>query len=113
MESETLLVLTTCGNDGDAAALARLLVERRLAACVNAVSNVASTYRWEGKIVADREALLIIKTTKALLPALEAVIRAESTYEVPEILAVPVAGGSPPYLAWLAESVAPEQDSAV
>ena len=108
-----MLVLTTCGSEADAEALARRLVEGGLAACVNTVGDVASTYRWDGKVVAEREALLIIKTTKARLPGLEAAIRAESTYELPEILAIPVVGGSPAYLAWLAESVTPPKDSAV
>ena len=63
MTEETMVVLTTCGNDEDASALARALVERRLAACVNAVSEVASTYRWKGEVQQDQETLLIIKTT--------------------------------------------------
>ena len=64
MTKETMVVLTTCGNDEDAGALARALVERRLAACVNAVSRVASTYRWKGEVQQDQETLLIIKTTR-------------------------------------------------
>jgi periplasmic divalent cation tolerance protein len=110
MESEALLVLTTCGSETDAAALARLLVDRRLAACVNAIGNVASTYRWEGRVLADRETLLIIKTTKARLRELEQTIRAESTYELPELVAVDVQTGSSAYLAWLTESVAESKD---
>ena len=63
-----MVVLTTCGNDEDAGALARALVERRLAACVNAVSKVASTYRWKGEVQQDQETLLIIKTTPSGSP---------------------------------------------
>jgi periplasmic divalent cation tolerance protein len=110
MESEALLVLTTCGNEADAAALARLVVERRLAACVNAIDHVASTYRWEGKVCEDRETLLIIKTTKARLAELEQTIRAESSYELPELIAVPIGTGSTAYLAWLTESVTEAKD---
>ena len=110
MESETLLVLTTCGNDEAAGSLARLLVERRLAACVNALGNVASTYRWQGRVQQDRETLLLIKTTKARLAEVEAAIRAESSYELPEIIALLVPMGSAPYLEWLRESVTELKD---
>ena len=106
MTSETMVVLTTCGNAADAGALARALVERRLAACVNAVSHVASTYRWKGEVLEDQETLLIIKTTAARLAALEQAIRELSKYEVPEVIALPVRAGGADYLAWVAESVA-------
>jgi periplasmic divalent cation tolerance protein len=101
-----MVVLTTCGNAADAGALARALVERRLAACVNAVSHVASTYRWKGEVLEDQETLLIIKTTAARLAALEQAIRELSKYEVPEVIALPVRAGGADYLAWVAESVA-------
>ena len=110
MSVGAIVVLTTCGNDEDANALARLLVEQRLAACVNAVSNVASTYRWKGEIQRDRETLLIIKTTAAQLAALEQAIRKHSKYELPEVIALPVAAGGADYLAWVGESVAELKD---
>lgn len=110
MSDETLLVLTTCGNDEDANALARLLVEQRLAACVNAIGKVASTYRWKGEVQQDQETLLIIKTTAPRLAALEQAIRASSKYELPEVVALPVRAGSNDYLAWLRESVAELKD---
>ena len=88
-----MVVLTTCGNDEDASALARALVEQRLAACVNAVSTVASTYRWKGEVQQDQETLLIIKTTAPRLAALEQTIREHSKYELPEMIALPVQGG--------------------
>ena len=110
MGSEALLVLTTCGNETDAAGLAQVLVERRLAACVNAIGKVASTYRWRGKVQQDRETLLIIKTTKARLPDVEQTIRAESKYELPEFIVVGVQTGSSAYLTWLMESVAESKD---
>ena len=110
MTSETLVVLTTCGNDEDAGALARRLVEQRVAACVNAISNVASTYRWKGEVQQDRETLLIIKTTTERLPAVEQTIRALTKYEVPEIIALPVEAGGADYLAWIRESVAELKD---
>src|SRR5262245_7893673 len=105
-----MVVLTTCGNDEDAQALAHVLVERRLAACVNAISKVASTYRWKGEVQQDQETLLIIKTTAPRLAALEQAIRAGSKYELPEVIALPVQAGSSDYLAWLRESVAELKD---
>ena len=110
MTKETMLVLTTCGNDEDAGALARVLVERRLAACVNAVSNVASTYRWKGDVQQDRETLLIIKTTTSRLAAVEKTIREQSKYELPEFIALPLHAGGADYLAWIRESVAELKD---
>ena len=105
-----MVVLTTCGSDADADRLARLLVERRLAACVNAVGGVTSTYRWGGGVQQDRETWLIIKTTAESFGALEQTLRAESKYELPEVIALPVGAGSAAYLDWLRESVAPRKD---
>src|SRR5262245_635091 len=110
MTKETMIVLTTCGSDEDADALARVLVERRLAACVNAVSKVASTYRWKGEVQQDQETLLIIKTCGERLAAVEKAIREKSKYELPEFIALPVAGGGADYLAWIRESVAELKD---
>ena len=110
MTKETMVVLTTCGNDEDAGALARTLVERRLAACVNAVSNVASTYRWKHEVQQDRETLLIIKTTAPRLAAVEKTIREQSKYELPEFIALPVQAGGAEYLDWVRESVTELKD---
>lgn len=110
MTAATMVVLTTCGNDEDANALARLLVEQRLAACVNAVSKVMSTYRWKGEVLEDRETLLIIKTTAPRLAALEQAIRKHSKYELPEVIALSVTAGAADYLAWVGESVAELKD---
>jgi periplasmic divalent cation tolerance protein len=110
MTEETIVVLTTCGNDEDAQALARTLVERRLAACVNSIGKVASTYRWKGEVRHDHETLLIIKTTAARLRALEKAIRESSKYELPELIALPIAAGGADYLEWVRESVAELRD---
>ena len=110
MTEETMVVLTTCGNDEDASGLARALVERRLAACVNAIGRVSSTYRWQGEIHRDQETLLIIKTTAARLAAVEKTIREQSKYELPEVIALPVHAGGADYLAWIRESVAELKD---
>jgi periplasmic divalent cation tolerance protein len=103
--SESLLVLTTCSSTAEADSLATALVQRRLAACVNSLGGVTSTYRWQGDVAREQENLLLIKTTAERYAALEEAIRELSSYELPEILAVRVAAGSEGYLAWLAASV--------
>jgi len=107
--SEIAIVLTTIGGDADAAALARTLVEERLAACVNVLPPMASVYRWKGSVEQDREQQLVIKTTRDGLAALEARLRTLHPYELPEFLVLGVAAGSRAYGAWVAESVAPER----
>jgi periplasmic divalent cation tolerance protein len=99
------IVLTTLGADADAAALARTLVEERLAACVNVLPPMTSVYRWQGSVEQDREQQLIIKTSVARLGELEARLKSLHPYELPEFLIVPATGGSDAYLAWLRESV--------
>ncbi len=99
-----LTVTTACATRDEADRIARTLVERRLAACVQRVGPIASTYRWQGDIETAEEWLLIIKTRAKLLPELEAAIVELHSYNVPEILALPVSGGSPAYLSWLLES---------
>jgi periplasmic divalent cation tolerance protein len=105
VDSPAVLVLTTLGADADAAALARTLVEERLAACVNVLPAMTSLYRWKGAVEQDREQQLVIKTTPSRLRALEVRLKALHPYEVPEFLVVPAEGGSAAYLAWVRESV--------
>lgn len=98
-------MLVTAPDEATAAALARALVTERLAACVNRLPGVRSTYRWQGELHDEAEVLLIAKTTAAGYPALERRIRELHPYEVPEIVALPIEHGSTPYLAWLAAQV--------
>ena len=105
-QDAAVIVLTTIGASTDPAALARTLVEERLAACVNVLPVMTSYYRWKGTVEEDREQQLIIKTTPSRLPALEARLRELHPYEIPELLVLPIVGGSSAYLAWLQESVA-------
>jgi periplasmic divalent cation tolerance protein len=98
--------MTTCADVEQGRELAAVLVGERLAACVNAVPRVSSTYWWDGRIEHADECLLLIKTTRDRFPALEQAIKARSRYELPEILAVAVVGGSAEYLRWVQASVA-------
>ena len=100
-----VLVLTTLGADTDAAAIARTLVDERLAACVNVLPVMESVYRWKGAVDRDREQQLVMKTTAERVPALEARLRQLHPYELPEFLVVSASGGSAAYLGWIAESV--------
>jgi len=96
-----LVIFCTCPDRETATRLARTLVEERLAACVNAIGGVVSTYRWQDKIEVDDEVLLLIKTTADQYEALEARLIELHPYEVPEVLAIEPVAGSAPYLAWL------------
>jgi periplasmic divalent cation tolerance protein len=99
------MVLTTLGAEADAAALARTLVNERLAACVNILPPMISVYRWRDRVEEDREQQLLIKTSPACLEALEAKLKALHPYEVPEFLVLPVEGGTAAYLDWLRDAV--------
>ena len=99
------LILTTAGSDEQAEAIARALVERRLAACVNIVGQVCSIYRFKGKIEREGEHLLVIKSAARLFPKVRDAIRELHSYEVPEVLAIPIQAGDEAYLAWLGESL--------
>lgn len=98
---QTLLVLTNLPDQASAQALATALVEERLAACVNLLAPCRSIYRWQGAIEDATEIPLLIKTTAQRYAALEAAIRARHPYELPEIIAVPIAHGLPDYLNWV------------
>lgn len=104
---QTLIVLTNLPDAASAQALAKLLVEQRLAACVNILAPCHSVYRWQDKIENAIELPLLIKTTAERYAALETAIRAHHPYELPEIVAVPVERGLPDYLAWVAAQTAP------
>lgn len=104
---ETLLVFTNLPDAAAAGKLAARLVEARLAACVNVLAPCRSTYRWNGAIEQAEEVPVLAKTTTARYGALEAAIRELHPYELPEIVAVPVARGLPDYLAWVAAETKP------
>lgn len=94
------LILTTCPNRDEAERLARLLVELRLAACVQ-VTGVTSFYEWDGAINRDDEQLLVIKAPSASYDEIEAAISRNHSYDVPEIVRIPITAGSEEYLRWI------------
>jgi len=103
-QSESIVIFITAAGEEEAAVLARTLVEAKLAACVNMVSNVRSIYAWKGSIEDDREHLMIVKTQRHLFDRLAAKVREMHSYDVPEIIALPIVEGSPDYLKWLQEA---------
>jgi len=99
--TDKIVVLSTCASEEEADRLSRMLVERRLAACVNVLPNMRSVYRWNGAIESAVECLLVIKSSRAQFDSLRAALEAAHSYELPEALALPVIDGSPAYLEWL------------
>jgi periplasmic divalent cation tolerance protein len=105
--TDAIVVLTTTGSQEEAAKIAQALVERQLAACVQITGPITSVYRWQEKIENSLEWLCVIKSSRANYAALEAAIRELHSYEVPEIIALPVQSGSADYLSWLAANIKP------
>jgi periplasmic divalent cation tolerance protein len=103
--SGRVIALSTVGSAEEADRLARALVERRLAACVNVVPGVVSHYRWQGELQRDEERLLVIKTRAERIEALRDALRELHPYELPELVAFEISAGSPEYLKWLDEGV--------
>ena len=103
--TDAIAVFMTAANTEEAARLAELLVEKRLAACVQILPEMESVYHWQGKVERQREVLLIAKTTRSKFEELEKEVRALHSYETPEIVAFPLTAGSSPYLEWLKTSV--------
>ena len=99
--TDKIVVLTTAGSAEEADRIARGLVEKRLAACVNIVPGMRSIYRWKGAIEEGEELLLLIKTRRQLVDALEAELRKLHSYEIPEMIAIPIVDGLDKYLNWI------------
>jgi periplasmic divalent cation tolerance protein len=106
--TDKIVVLATCGSVKEASRIARSLVERRLAACVNILEvPVLSIYRWKGKIESAKESLLLIKSSRKRFTAVESAIKQLHSYKLPEIIALPIERGSRGYLTWLGKSIRP------
>ena len=98
-----IVVFTTCGSEEEARKLATALIEKHIAACVNISPPVTSVYRWKGSIEQAQEWLLIIKSRRERFEELRVVLESAHSYELPEVLAIPVVDGSPNYLEWVEE----------
>lgn len=99
--SERLVVLMTAGSRDEADKIANALVTEMLAACVNVLPGVTSVYRWEGEVQRDQEWLLVAKSTRQVLDDLVRRVQALHSYDLPEVIALPVVGGSEAYLRWV------------
>ena len=99
--TDKIVVLTTCGSEEEASRIARLLVEQRLAACVNVIPGARSHYRWEGAVESADEWLLIAKSSRAQFEQLRLSVEKAHSYQVPEVIALPVVEGSANYLNWI------------
>ena len=99
------IVLSTAGSVEEARKIARHLVEKKLAACVNIVPQIESIYRWQGKVESSSEWLLLIKTTSGNVSSVEDAIRELHSYDLPECIAIVIDGGSSEYLDWIGDSV--------
>jgi periplasmic divalent cation tolerance protein len=104
--TDKIVVLSTCASPNEAQLVARGLVEKRLAACVNVIPGIRSVYRWKDVIEEEEEVLLLIKTSRALLGELRDEIERLHSYEVPEVIALQVVDGSERYLAWITRELA-------
>jgi periplasmic divalent cation tolerance protein len=110
MSDQVILALTTCPDEASAQAIAAALVQERLAACVNRVGGLRSTYFWDARLQDENEILLIIKTTAGRLGDLQARLAALHPYELPELLTIAVAGGNERYLEWVRMGVTKQDE---
>lgn len=103
--TDKLLIFTTTDSESEAKKIAQMLVERRLAACVNVIPRMHSVYRWKDKVESAEEFLLLIKTSKENESAVQAAIRELHSYDLPECISIPIDSGSAEYLKWITESL--------
>lgn len=96
-----VVILVTASSKKEARKIASALVKNKLAACVNIVGNIESVFRWQGKVESAQEALLVVKSKKAKLPAAIRLVRSLHSYDLPEVIALPIAGGYKRYLEWI------------
>jgi periplasmic divalent cation tolerance protein len=105
VESQYVVILVTASSVDEARKIADALVTKGLAACCNIIPAVRSIYRWEGKLCDDAEVLMVIKSRRDRFPQLASAVKSLHSYQVPEIIALPLVEGWPPYLKWLDECV--------
>ena len=107
MEEEILVMITT-GSEEEGVRIAEALLEERLIACANLIGGIRSLYRWQGKVCDDSEILMLCKTVRRLFSRLSEKVKSIHSYEVPEIIALPLAEGWPPYLEWVEQETTPD-----
>jgi|ERR1041384_4589852 periplasmic divalent cation tolerance protein len=103
--TDKIVILSTCGTEEEAERLARMLLEARLAACVNVIPRMRSFYRWKGELEDAAESLLIIKSSRPLFDQVRIALEKAHSYELPELIALPIFDGAPNYLNWLQENL--------
>jgi periplasmic divalent cation tolerance protein len=103
-DAKEIVVFITASSEDEAANIAQTLVESKLAACVNIIRNVRSIYRWQGNIEDNAEVLMVVKTRKQHCSSLKEKVKELHSYDVPEVIALPIIEGSKDYLKWLQES---------
>lgn len=108
--TDKIVVLSTCSTAEEAERIARRLVDKRLAACVNVIAGARSIYRWRGAVEDAPESILIIKSRRDLFDALRAEVEKAHSYEIPEVIAVSIVDGSAGYLSWLDGELATDGD---
>lgn len=109
--TDFIVILVTTGSEAEAETIAKALVEEQLAACVNIANPIRSIYRWEGSVADDREWLLLIKARAAHFPRIETRVKALHSYQVPEVIALPIIAGAGGYLRWLEHATEGQKDN--
>ena len=100
-EQDKIIILVTTSSEKEAHSIANLLLKQKKAACVNIIPKRSSFFNWQGKIEKDKETLLLIKSSKPLLPGIIKEVKAKHSYDIPEIIALPIIAGSEDYLKWI------------
>ena len=101
MEDSYVVLLITTSTNGEAEQISRLLLERKKAACVNIISGVDSLFRWNDKLDSAQESLLVVKSKASLISEIIELVKGVHSYDVPEIIALPIVGGNQDYLEWI------------
>jgi periplasmic divalent cation tolerance protein len=100
---QNIVIFITTGTDGEARRVAEVLLEQRKASCINIVPTVTSLFWWKDRIESDQESLLIVKSKASLLDEIVSLVKGVHSYDVPEVIALPIIGGNPDYLNWIGE----------
>ena len=108
---QAIFVYVTCKDRQEATTIGKAVVEARLAACANILDGMASIYWWEGRLETSNEAVLIFKTSENLLDSLTSKVKSLHSYSVPCVVGLPILGGNPDYLAWIAKETGGAMDS--